>query len=65
MLILKSFTTSSGKFSKFGASNAILCQIKVFGKNIKETTLANYFTKATTRPSFTRLRVIKRINRVH
>ena len=52
--MLKSFTTSSGKFSKFGASNAILFQIKVFGKNIKETTLANYFTKVTARPSFTR-----------
>ena len=33
--------------------------MKDFGKNIKETTLASYFTKVTARPGFTRLRVIK------
>ena len=50
---------------QFDASNVILFQIKVFSKNIKETTLVSYFTKVTARSSFTRLRVIKRINRVH
>ena len=34
-------------------------------RNIKETTLAKYFVKATERPSFTRLRVIKSINSVY
>ena len=42
-----------------------LFQIKVFARTIKETTLARYFIRVTTRPSFKRLRVIKRINRVH
>ena len=65
MLFLSSFTNSSGKFSKFDANNAILFQVQVFGKNIKEITLASYFTKVTARPSLTRLRVIKQINRVH
>ena len=31
----------------------ILVQIEVLGRNIKETTLAKYFTKVTARPSFT------------
>ena len=65
MLFLGSFTTSSEKFTKFDANNAILFQIKIFGKNIKETTLASYITKVTARPSFTQFRVIKQINRVH
>ena len=47
------------------AGNVILFQIKVFAGNIKETTLAKYFIKVTARPSLTRLRVIRRINRVH
>ena len=31
---------------------------RAFRRNIKETTLARYFTKVTTRPSFKRLRLI-------
>ena len=37
----------------------------MFARNIKETTLARYFIKITARPSFTRLIVIRRINRAH
>ena len=37
----------------------ILLQIKVFGKNIKETTLASYCTKVFLHPSLMLLRVIK------
>ena len=40
----------------------ILFQIEVFARNIKETTLAMYFIKVTARPSFTQLRVIRRID---
>ena len=57
-----SFTTSSGRFSKLDSGNMILFQIKVLARNIKETTLAKYFIKLTARPSFTRLRVIRRLN---
>ena len=62
---MSSFTTSSARFSKFDAGNVILFQIKVFSRNIRETTLATYVIKVTVRPSFTRLSVIRRINRVH
>ena len=65
MLFIGSFTIISARFSKFDAGNVILFQIKVFGRNIKETTLARYFIKVTTRPSFTLLSVIRQINRVH
>ena len=34
-----------------------------YGRNSKETTLARYFIKAITRPSFTQLRVIRQINK--
>ena len=51
--------------SNFDSNNAILFQIKLFGKNNKETTLASHFIKVTLRPSFAQLRVIKPINRVH
>ena len=60
-----SFAISSAKFSEFDAGNVILCQIKVFARNIKETTLARYLIKVTARPSFTRLGVIRRINRAY
>ena len=50
-----SFTTSSGRFSKLDPGNMILFQIKVFVRNIKETTLAKYFIKVTARPSLKRL----------
>ena len=49
----------------------ILSQRKVLGSNIKQTTLARYFRKVTTHPnpnlklSFTRLIVIRQMNRVH
>ena len=57
-------TTSSGKFSKFDAGDVILFEIKVFSRNMKEATLARCFIKVTVRPSFTRLKVIKRINEI-
>ena len=66
MLFRSSFITSSEKFSKFDAGNVILFQFKVFGRNIKsETTLARCFIKVTTSPSFTPLKAVRRINRVH
>ena len=58
MHFVSSFTTKAARFSEFD------CQ-KVFGRNIKEFTLARYFIKVTGRPSFTRLRVINTITRVH
>ena len=63
MLFRRSFSsTSSAKFNKFDARNVILFQIKLLVRNIKETMLARYFIKVTTRPSFTRFRVTRRIN---
>ena len=53
------FTTSCARFSVFYARNVVLFQIKVNARNIKETTLARYFTKVTARPSFMQLRDIK------
>ena len=53
ILFVRSFTTSSAEFSEFDSQNMILLQIKVFGRNIKETTLATYFLKLTARPTFT------------
>ena len=55
ILLANPVTTSSVSFSEFDSRNTILFQIKVFGRNIKETTLARYFIKVTGRPSFTRL----------
>ena len=55
----------SERFNKFDVGKLILFQIKVFTRNIKETTLARYFIKVTARPSFRRLRVIRQINRVY
>ena len=56
--LLSSFATSSGKFNKFGASNLIIFQVKVFGKNIKGTTPVKYFIKVTACLSFMRLKPI-------
>ena len=53
MLFISSFFTNSAKFIKFGAGNGVLFQIKVFGRNIKETTLARYFIKVIARPDST------------
>ena len=53
------------KIQQIYAMNVILFQIKVNATNIKESTLTRYFIKVTARPSFTQLRVIKRIDRVH
>ena len=39
------------KFSKFDVGSAILFQIKVFARNIKETTLGRCFIKVTACPS--------------
>ena len=58
-------TTSSARFSEFDPGDVILFQIKVFARNIKETMPANYFIKITAHPSFTQVRVIRQINRVH
>ena len=65
ILFISGFFTSTARFSKFDAENVILFQIKVFDRNIKETTLERYFIKVTTRPRFMSLRAIKRTNRVH
>ena len=65
ILFVSSFTTSSARFSEFDSWNVILFQINVFGKNIKETMLAKCFRRVTACPSFTQLRVIRQINRVH
>ena len=54
----KLFTTSSARFSEFDCLKVILLQIKVFDRNIKETTQETYFIKVTTHLTFTRLRVI-------
>ena len=62
---MSSFITSCARLSKFYAMNVILFQIKVNTRNIKETKLARCFIKVTASPNFTRLRVIKPINRVH
>ena len=59
------FQLPASKFNKFDTGNMILSEIKVFARNFKETTLARYFRKVTTRTSFTQLRVIRRINRIH
>ena len=65
MLFRGSFSTSSAEFNKSNAEDIILFQVKVFNRNIKETTLARYFIKVTVRPSFVQVRVIRGINRVH
>ena len=65
IFLVSSFTTSSARLSEFDIQNVILFQTKVFGRNIKETMLARYFIKETACLSFTRLRVIRRINGVH
>ena len=62
---VSSFSTSATKFSELDAGIKILFQIKLFSRNTKEATLARYFIKLTTRPSFPRLRFIRRKNRIH
>ena len=62
---ISSLTTSSARFRKFDDGNVTSFQIKVFGRIVKETTLARYFIKVTARPYFTRLGVIRRITRVY
>ena len=39
-------------YRQINAGNVILYQIKVFGRNIKETTLARHFIKVIARPWF-------------
>ena len=60
ILFTSSFFIISVKLSIFDAGNEILFQIKVLSKNIKETKLAQLYAL-----SFTQLRVIRRINRIH
>ena len=50
-LFIGSFTISSARFNEFDVGNMILFEIKVFGRNIKETKLRRYFIKVTARPS--------------
>ena len=52
---VSSFSTNSARFSKFDSRNVILFQIKVSGRNIKETSLVRYFIKVTAHLSFTPL----------
>ena len=59
------FSTSSTKFIEFDAGNLNLFQIKVSGRNIKETTTVGYFIKVTACHSFPRLRAIRPINGIH
>ena len=47
IFFLSSFTTSSGKFNKFDARDAILFQIQIFAKKIEKIMLPSYFTKVT------------------
>ena len=49
MLFVNSFTTSSARFSESDIRNVILFQIKIFGRNIKDTTLASDLIKVTER----------------
>ena len=60
ILFTSSFFIISVKLSIFDAGNEILFQIKVLSKNIKETKLAQLCAL-----SFTQVRVIRRINRIH
>ena len=62
ILFINPFTTSSARFIRFDARNVSQFQIKIFGRNINETTLIRYFIKVTVRPSFTLLRVIVRVH---
>ena len=50
---ITSFTTSSARCSQFQAGKVVLFQIKVLGRNIKETKLEKYFINVTDHPSFT------------
>ena len=65
IIFIRLFITSSARSSKFDHRNVILFQIKVFGGNIKVDYSSEIFHKNNCGPSFTRLTVIKRINRVH
>ena len=56
------------KIQQIDTSNATLFHIKVFDKNIKQTTPISYLTRVTARLSFyaiMRLRIIKQINKAH
>ena len=65
ILFISPFTTSSARFTEYDTRNVVSSQIKVSGRNIKETTLAKYFIKVTASLSFTRLRITREINTVH
>ena len=43
ILLISSFTTSSARFREFDAGNVVLFQIKVSGRNIKETMLTTLY----------------------
>ena len=62
-VFLFSSTTRSGGFSKFDAGKSISFHIKVFGRNIKETTQARYSVKVTAHSSFTCLRITRERNK--
>ena len=58
LLIINSFSPVLQNLANLMPETRVLFQIEVFGRNIKDTTLARYFIKVTARPSFTRLTVI-------
>ena len=61
----RSFSTRSRRVIELDVSNNILFQIKFFGQKIKRTMMAMNLLKVTLHYSFTRLRVIRQINRIH
>ena len=52
MVFFIGFTASPTSFREFDARNAILFQIKIFGRKVKVTTLARFFIKVNVLPSF-------------
>lgn len=54
-----------GTFNEFDAGKMILLQTNNYGGYINETTLGMYMTKITAPSIFTRLKIIRQINRIH
>ena len=54
IVAISSFTTSYSRFSEVNAGKVTLFQIKVSGRNNRETTPERCFIKVSTCPSFTR-----------
>ena len=49
---MSSFTITFARISKTDAKNMISFQIRVFGRDVKETTLTRYFIEVAAHPSF-------------